>query len=65
MKTAIITDSNSGITQEEAKQIGIYVVPMPVLIDGDIFYEDITLTQDGFYEKLKGNASVSTSQPNP
>ena len=47
MKTAIITDSNSGITQEEAKQIGIYVVPMPVLIDGDIFYEDITLTQDG------------------
>ena len=39
MKTAIITDSNSGITQEEAKQIGIYVVPMPVLIDGDIFYE--------------------------
>ena len=65
MKTAIITDSNSGITQEEAKQIGIYVVPMPVLIDGDIFYEDITLTQDSFYEKLKGNASVSTSQPNP
>lgn len=65
MKTAIITDSNSGITQEEAKQIGIYVVPMPVLIDGDIFYEDITLTQDGFYEKLKANASVSTSQPNP
>lgn len=65
MKTAIITDSNSGITQKEAKELGLYVVPMPVLIDGDIFYEDITLTQDDFYEKLKGNASVSTSQPNP
>lgn len=65
MKTAVITDSNSGITQEEAKKLGISVVPMPVLIDDDIFYEDITLTQSQFYEKLKSNARVSTSQPNP
>lgn len=65
MKTAIITDSNSGITQKEANALGLYVVPMPVLIDGDIFYEDITLTQEAFYEKLKSNAPVSTSQPNP
>lgn len=65
MKTAIITDSNSGITQKDAQNLGLYVVPMPVLIDGDLFYEDITLTQDSFYEKLRGNASVSTSQPNP
>lgn len=65
MKTVVVTDSNSGITQSAAKEMGIYVVPMPVLIDGEIFYEDLTLTQEQFYEKLKSNASVSTSQPNP
>lgn len=65
MKTAIITDSNSGITQREAKELGIFVVPMPVLIDGEMFLEDISITQEQFYEKLKGNANVSTSQPNP
>ena len=65
MKTAVITDSNSGITQNEAKELGIYVVPMPVLIDGELFYEDLTLSQEQFYEKLKADASVSTSQPNP
>lgn len=65
MKTVVVTDSNSGITQSAAKDMGIYVVPMPVLIDGEIFYEDLTLTQEQFYKKLKSNASVSTSQPNP
>lgn len=65
MKTAIITDSNSGITQDEAKKLGISVVPMPVLIDGEQYLEDISITQKEFYEKLKGNANVSTSQPNP
>ncbi len=65
MKTAIVTDSNSGITQFEAKQLGISVVPMPVLIDGDILFEDITITQKEFYEKLTADAQVSTSQPNP
>ena len=65
MKTAIVTDSNSGITQIEAKELGITVVPMPALIDGDVYYEDLTLTQSQFYEKLEGDARVSTSQPNP
>ncbi len=65
MKTAIITDSNSGITQNEAKELGINVVPMPVLINGELFFEDLTLSQEQFYEKLKGDANVSTSQPNP
>lgn len=65
MKTAIITDSNSGITQNEAKKLGIYVVPMPVLIDGELYFEDLTLSQEQFYEKLKSDANVSTSQPNP
>ena len=65
MKTAIVTDSNSGITQAEAEQLGITVIPMPVLIDGKQYFEDLTLTQDEFYDKLKSNAQVSTSQPNP
>ena len=65
IKTAIVTDSNSGITQKEAEQMGISVVPMPVLIDGELYYEDITLTQEQFYQKLKSDAQVSTSQPNP
>ncbi|MGN0807925.1 MAG: DegV family protein [Candidatus Coproplasma sp.] len=63
MKTAIVTDSNSGITQSEAKELGIFVVPMPFLIDGEQYFEDISLTQAGFYEKLKSDAQVSTSQP--
>lgn len=63
MKTAIVTDSNSGITQKEAKELGIFVVPMPFLIDGEQFFEDISLSQEEFYEKLKSDAQVSTSQP--
>ncbi len=63
MKTAIVTDSNSGITQAEAKQLGITVIPMPFLIDGEQYFEDITMSQDTFYEKLKSDAQVSTSQP--
>lgn len=62
-KIAIVTDSNSGITQKEAKELGIFVVPMPFLIDEQECYEDITLTQEEFYHKLAGNATVSTSQP--
>ncbi len=63
MKTAIVTDSNSGITQAEAKELGITVIPMPVLIDGEQYFEDLTLTQERFYEKLRADAQVSTSQP--
>ena len=65
MKVAVVTDSNSGITQKEAKALGIEVVPMPVLIDGELYYEDLTLSQEQFYEKLKSDSQVSTSQPNP
>lgn len=66
MKTAIVTDSNSGITQADAKRLGIKVVPMPVLIESELFFEDLTLTQEQFYEKLKDlKIQVSTSQPNP
>jgi len=64
-KIAIITDSNSGITQSQAKELGIYVLPMPFTIDGSEFFEDITLTQEQFYKKLIGDADISTSQPSP
>ena len=59
----IVTDSNSGITQAEAKELGIFVVPMPFLIDGKEYFEDINLTQEAFYGHLQGDAQVSTSQP--
>lgn len=62
-KVAIITDSNSGITQKEAAELGIRVIPMPFMIDGEEYLEDITLTQEQFYEKLVGEANVCTSQP--
>lgn len=62
-KIAVMTDSNSGITQIEAKEMGITVLPMPFIIDGKTYYEDISLTQEEFYEKLAQNADVSTSQP--
>lgn len=64
-KIAIITDSNSGITQEEAKQLGIYVLPMPFYINDELFFEGITLSQEQFYEKLKSDADIHTSQPSP
>nr|WP_330361657.1 DegV family protein [Butyrivibrio sp. XPD2006] len=64
-KIAIITDSNSGITQKEADKLGIFVVPMPFMINGEDFFEDINLTQGQFYEKLAEDATVSTSQPTP
>lgn len=64
-RIAIVTDSNSGITQNEAKNLGIFVLPMPFMIDEVTYYEDITLTQEDFYEKLKGGANVITSQPTP
>ena len=62
-KVKIVTDSNSGITQAEAEKLGISVLPMPFLIDGEQYYEDINLTQTEFYAHLKNDAAVSTSQP--
>ncbi|MCM1131791.1 MAG: DegV family protein [Roseburia sp.] len=63
MKVAIVSDSNSGITQKEASELGIKIVPMPFTIEGEEYFEDINLTQEGFYEKLLGDVEVSTSQP--
>lgn len=62
---AIVTDSNSGLTQEQGKKFGISVLPMPFYINGELFYEGITLTQEEFYQKLSEDADISTSQPSP
>lgn len=64
-KIAIVTDSNSAITQAEAKELGVYVLPMPFMIDDETLYEDIDLTQEEFYEKLKNDVDIKTSQPEP
>lgn len=64
-KVAVVTDSNSGITQEEGKKLGIRILPMPFYINGELFYEDITLSQEEFYQKLGEDAEISTSQPSP
>ncbi len=64
-KIAIMTDSNSGITQKEAAGLGISVLPMPFMINDTTYFEDINLTQDRFYEFLENDAVVSTSQPSP
>lgn len=64
-KIAIVTDSNSGITQEMGKTMGIHVIPMPFFIDGALFLEDITLTQEEFYKRLGEDSDISTSQPSP
>ena len=57
-KVAIITDSNSGIRQDEGKKLGINVLPMPFTIDGQTFYEDINLTHSEFFDKLTNGAEV-------
>lgn len=64
-KVAIATDSNSGITQSEAQALGIRVLPMPFYINEELFFEDVTLTQEAFYRRLAEDADISTSQPSP
>ena len=64
-RIAVATDSNSGITQALAKQMGIGVLPMPFYINGQLYFEDITLTQQEFYRRLDADADISTSQPSP
>ncbi len=62
-KIAVVTDSNSGITQKQAIEYGVSVLPMPFFINGETYFEDIDLTQEQFYEKLEGNGEISTSMP--
>ena len=62
-RIAVVTDSNSGITQAEAKELGITVIAMPFYIHGETYYEDVNLTQEQFYEKLAEGGEISTSMP--
>lgn len=64
-KIAVITDTNSGMSNEEAAKLGVIIVPMPFNISGTEYFEGISLTQDQFYEKLVGGDDISTSQPTP
>ena len=64
-KVAVTTDSNSGITQKQGEEYGVYVLPMPFVIEGDTYYEDINLSQTDFYERLKSDVEISTTQPSP
>lgn len=65
MKIAIAADSNSGITQREAEELGIHVLPMPFMINGTVYYEGINLTSEEFYRKMEEGADITTSQPSP
>ena len=62
-KIIIVTDSNSGISKEEAEKIGVVVIPMPFFIEGKTYYEEISLSQDEFYQMLISGKNISTSQP--
>lgn len=64
-RVAIVTDSNAGITQDLAGEMGIFVLPMPFTIQGEEYFEGISLTQEQFYERLKKDADIATSQPSP
>lgn len=65
MKVAIVTDSNSGISMELAKELGVFVVPMPFYINEEVFYEGTTLDHISFFEQLKSDADIKTSMPAP
>ena len=57
-KIAIVTDSNSGITQAMGEELEVYVIPMPFYINGELFFEDISLSQEEFYQKLGEDAEI-------
>lgn len=65
MKVAILTDTNSGIVPAEAVELGIFVMPMPIIIDDEIFFEGKNITEEKYYEELTGGKNVSTSMPSP
>ena len=64
-KIAVVTDTNSSMSVEEGKELGITVIPMPFFIGGKEFLDGVTLTQEEFYERLKGGEEIHTSQPSP
>ena len=63
--TAIMTDSNCGIMPDEGRDLGIYVLPMPLIIDGQTYYEGVDITLDEFFKRQISGADITTSQPSP
>ena len=64
-KVAVITDSNSGITQQMGKEMGVTVVPMPFMIGGETYYEDVTMSREEFFQRMAAGEKIITSQPSP
>ena len=62
-RVAVVSDSNSGIAQQEAKELGVYILPMPFFVNNETFFEDVDLTQEEFYNRLKEGCEISTSMP--
>ena len=65
MKTAVMTDSNSGISSVEAKERGIWSIDMPILVNGEECFQGVNITHEEFFEALAADVPVSTSQPSP
>ena len=65
MKIAILTDTNSGITKKTAQEMGVFVIPMPVIIDDETFFEGENITEAEFYDALQKGKKITTSQPSP
>ena len=65
MKTAVLIDSNAGIKKDEAKELGIYLVSTPIIIDGEVYFEEENLTQEQFYEALMSDKDITSSMPSP
>ncbi len=65
MKTAIVTDSNSGISQEKAKKYGVYVLPMPFYVDDELYFEGCTMSHEEFYLRQQAGSKIYSSQPSP
>ncbi len=64
-KVAVITDSNSGITQQMGKDMGVSVVPMPFMIEDETYYEDVTMSREEFFQRMENKEKIVTSQPSP
>ena len=65
MKTAVLIDSNAAIKKDEAKELGIYLVSTPIIIDGEVYFEEENLTQEQFYEALMSDKDITSSMPSP
>lgn len=64
-RIAVLTDTNSGLTPAQAERYGVFLIPMPIILDGETYYEDVSITPEKFYPRLAAGAMVSTSQPSP